>query len=121
MLSSYLPIAILCAVAAFIVGAAVALGTLLGPRRPTPRKQAPYESGMTPIGPAQRRFPVKFYLVAVLFILFDIEIIFMYPWGVLLRHAGSDGLFLLGEMTIFVVILLVGYLYAWKKGAFKWD
>ncbi len=121
MLSSYLPILILFGVATFIAAAAVLLGTLLGPRRPTPRKQSAYESGMTPIGPAQRRFPIKFYLVAVLFILFDVEIIFLFPWAVLLRGAGEAGWFLLGEMIVFVLILLVGYVYAWKKGAFEWD
>ena len=117
----YLPILILFGVSAFIVGIAVLLGALFGPRRPTPRKQSPYESGMTPIGPAQHRFPIKFYRLAVLFILFDVEIIFLYPWAVLLRGAGSDRLFLLGEMIVFVIILLVGYVYAWKKGAFEWD
>jgi len=121
MLSSYLPILILFAVAAVVVGAAVGLGTLFGPRRPTPRKQSTYESGMTPIGPAQRRFPIKFYLVAVLFILFDVEIIFLFPWAVLLRDAGVGGWFLLGEMLVFVIILLVGYVYAWKKGALTWE
>jgi NADH-quinone oxidoreductase subunit A len=121
MLSTYLPILILFTVAVFVAVAAVGLGTLLGPRRPTPRKQSPYESGMTPIGPAQRRFPIKFYLVAVLFILFDVEIVFLYPWAVLLRDAGQAGWFLLGEMALFMAILLVGYLYAWKKGALTWE
>ncbi|MBN1887548.1 MAG: NADH-quinone oxidoreductase subunit A [Thermoflexales bacterium] len=121
MLSIYLPILILFIVATFVAAAAVGLGTLLGPRRPTPRKQSPYESGMTPIGPAQRRFPIKFYLVAVLFILFDVEIVFLYPWAVLLRDAGQAGWFLLGEMAVFMIILLVGYVYAWKKGALTWD
>jgi NADH-quinone oxidoreductase subunit A len=121
MLSSYLPILILFIVATLVAAAAVILGTLLGPRRPTPRKQSPYESGMTPIGPAQRRFPIKFYLVAVLFILFDVEIVFLYPWAVLLRDAGQAGWFLLGEMALFMAILLVGYVYAWKKGALTWE
>lgn len=121
MLSSYLPILILFIIATMVTVITVGLGTALGPRRPTLRKRSPYESGMTPIGPAQRRFPVKFYLVAVLFILFDVEIIFLYPWAVLLRNAGKAGLFLLGEMFVFVIILLVGYVYAWKKGALKWE
>jgi NADH-quinone oxidoreductase subunit A len=121
MLSSYMPILILFIVATVVAGAAVGLGSLMGPHHPTPRKQSPYESGMTPIGPAQRRFPIKFYLIAVLFILFDVEIIFLYPWAVLLRNAGRAGLFLLGEMAVFVMILLVGFVYAWKKGALTWE
>jgi NADH-quinone oxidoreductase subunit A len=73
---------------------------------------------MTPLGPAQRRMPVKFYLVAVLFILFDIEVIFFYPWAVTFRQLGLFGLI---EMLVFVGILLIGYVYAWKKGALEWE
>jgi NADH-quinone oxidoreductase subunit A len=73
---------------------------------------------MTPLGPAQRRMPVKFYLVAVLFILFDIEVIFLYPWAVTFRQLGLFGFI---EMLVFVGILLIGYVYAWKKGALEWE
>ncbi len=97
---------------------ALAVSALLGPRRRNPAKDEPYESGILPFGDAKRRFPVQFYLVAVLFILFDVEVILMYPWAVAARKLGLFGLV---EMVIFVAILLVGFVYAWKNGAFKWQ
>ncbi|HSF81839.1 MAG TPA: NADH-quinone oxidoreductase subunit A [Anaerolineales bacterium] len=118
MLTDYLPIAILLLVATVLAGLVVAIGHLFGPRRPTERKSAPYESGMTPFGPGTRRMPVRFYMVAVLFILFDIEVVFFLPWAVVFRKLGIFGLI---EMVIFVIILLVGYIYAWKKGALEWE
>lgn len=118
MLTDYLPIAILLLLATFIAGAAIALGHLFGPRRPTERKSLPYESGMTPFGPGTRRMPVRFYLVAVLFILFDIEVVFFLPWAVVLKKLGWFGIL---EMLVFITILLVGFLYAWKKGALEWE
>ena len=96
----------------------IVLGSILGPRRPTVRKLQPYESGMTPVGPGQKRMPIKFYLTAVLFILFDIEVVFFLPWAVVFRQLGLFGLI---EMAVFIVILLVGYFYAWKKGALEWE
>ena len=114
----YLPIAILVLIAVLLAGAVIGLGHLFGPRRPTPRKSMPYESGMRPIGPGTRRMPVRFYLIAVLFILFDIEVIFFLPWAVVFRKLGLFGLV---EMLIFILILLVGYVYAWKKGALEWE
>jgi NADH-quinone oxidoreductase subunit A len=96
----------------------VAVGHLFGPRRPTARKGEPYESGMRPYGPGARRVPVHFYLMAVLFILFDIEIVFLLPWAVTLRSLGVYGLVTMG---VFIAILLVGYIYAWKKGAMEWE
>ncbi|MEK6256387.1 MAG: NADH-quinone oxidoreductase subunit A [Chloroflexota bacterium] len=118
MLTDYWPIAILIAVAAFIAVAAIAMGTLMGPRRPSSRKAEPYESGMIPIGAGTRRMPVRFYLIAVLFILFDIEVVFFLPWAVVFRKLGLFGLI---EMFVFIVVLLVGYVYAWKKGALEWE
>ena len=96
----------------------VVLGQILGPRRDTPEKLMPYESGMTPIGTAVRRMPVRYYLIAVLFVLFDIEVIFLLPYAVVLRKLGLFGLI---EMLVFVMILLVGYVYVWKKGALEWE
>ena len=96
----------------------VVLGQILGPRRQTEAKLIPYESGMTPIGSAVRRMPVRFYLIAVLFVLFDIEVIFLLPWAVVLKQLGVFGLI---EMLVFVFILLVGYVYVWKKGALEWE
>ena len=118
MFLEYIPIAILIILAIGLAVLVVILGHAFGPRRPTPTKSMPYESGMTPIGPGTRRMPVKFYLVAVLFILFDIEVIFFLPWAVVFRRLGLFGLI---EMFVFIFILLVGYIYAWKKGALEWE
>jgi NADH-quinone oxidoreductase subunit A len=113
-----LPIAILLILSTGLALLVVGLGHWLGPRRPTSRKSMPYESGMRPIGPGTRRMPVRFYLIAVLFILFDVEVVFFLPWAVVFRQLGVFGLV---EMGIFIVILLVGYLYAWKSGALEWE
>jgi NADH-quinone oxidoreductase subunit A len=118
MLTEYLPIAVLLILATGLAVLVVIIGHLFGPRRPTKRKSAPYESGMTPIGPGTRRMPVRFYLVAVLFILFDIEVVFFLPWAIVFRSLGLFGLI---EMLIFVFVLVVGYVYAWEKGALEWE
>jgi len=118
MLHEYLPIVILIIIATLLAGLVVLIGHLFGPRNPTLRKSLPYESGMRPIGPGARRMPIRFYLVAVLFILFDVEIVFFLPWAIVFRKLGLFGLV---EMFIFIVILLVGYIYAWKKGALEWE
>ncbi|MEW6716827.1 MAG: NADH-quinone oxidoreductase subunit A [Chloroflexota bacterium] len=118
MLIEYLPIAILIVLATALAVLVVILGHTFGPRRPSTKKAMPYESGITPIGPGRRRTPVHFYLVAVLFILFDIEVIFIFPWAVVFRKLGLFGLV---EMLIFIAILLVGYVYVWKKGALEWE
>ncbi len=114
----YLPIAILFLVATAVAMVVVFASTILGPKKPSSKKLAPYESGMAPIGPAVRRLPVKFYLVAVLFILFDVEIIFLLPYAVRVRELGVYGLIVAG---IFVFVLTIGLLYEWKKGALEWD
>ncbi len=123
MLAPYIPIAVIVILAIVFGFLIVGIGHVFGPRRKTPRKVMPYESGMNPIGPGTRRSPVRFYLVAVLFILFDIEIIFIIPWAVILKQFVSMnlGIFALIEMAIFVIILLVGFVYAWKKGALEWE
>lgn len=121
----YLPILILLALSVGLSIFLIFASRLMGPYRPNRKKLSPYESGMTPIGPAVRRLPVKFYLVAVLFILFDIEVVFFLPWAVIFRPwldlDKQLGVFLLIEMGVFIVILLVGYIYAWKKGALEWE
>jgi len=117
-MSEYLPIVVLLILSAFVAGAAIALGHLFGPHHPTERKSLPYESGMTPFGPGARRMPVRFYLIAVLFILFDIETVFFLPWAIVFRKLGLFGLI---EMLIFVMVLVVGFLYAWEKGALEWE
>jgi NADH-quinone oxidoreductase subunit A len=118
MLIEYVAIGVLIALTVLVAVIAIALGMLFGPKRPTVRKSAPYESGMTPLGPGNRRVPVRYYLIAVLFILFDIEVVFFLPWAVSFRQLGLFGLI---EMVIFIVILLVGYIYAWKRGALEWE
>ncbi len=118
MLQPYVPIGITFLVATFLATAVIVLGAILGPRRPTRRKLAPYESGMTPVGEAQKRMPVKFYLTAVLFILFDIEVIFLLPWAIIFKQLGLFGFL---EMLVFVIILIIGLIYVWKRGAFEWD
>ena len=118
MLIEYVAIGVLIALTVLVAVIAITLGMLFGPKRPTSRKAAPYESGMTPLGPGNRRMPVRYYLVAVLFILFDIEVVFFLPWAVTFRQLGLFGLI---EMIIFIVILLVGYIYAWKRGALEWE
>ena len=118
MLNEYLPIVILILVAGFVAVGALALGSLFGPSPPHVRKAEPYESGMRPFGPGRRRVPIHFYLIAVLFLLFDIEIIFILPWAVVLRQLRLFGMI---EMAVFILVLLVGYVYAWKKGALEWE
>ncbi len=118
MLNDYLPLMILFGLALALAAMVVALGHLFGPRRPTDRKSQPYESGMKPIGPGQRRMSVRFYLIAVLFILFDIEVVFFLPWAVVFRDLKIVGFI---EMTVFILVLLVGFIYAWKKGALEWE
>ena len=118
LLYQYIPLAVMFGIALFIALLVPILSIALGPRRPSARKLSPYESGITPIGAAQRRLPVKFYLIAVLFILFDIEIIFLLPWAVTFRILGLFGFV---EVLIFVAILIVGFIWIWKKGAFEWE
>jgi NADH-quinone oxidoreductase subunit A len=123
MLQDFLPIIVIIILAIGLGFLVVGLGNFFGPRRDSLRKSMPYESGMKPYGPGTRRVPVRFYLVAVLFILFDIELVFFIPWAVVLRRfiQMDMGGFALVEMGVFIIILLVGYVYAWKKGALEWE
>jgi NADH-quinone oxidoreductase subunit A len=118
MLELYVPILILLGVTTANAVGMVALSHLVSPSRPTPAKVEPYESGMVPLGDARERFSVKFYLVAILFIVFDLETVFLIPWGVYFRQLGLFGFI---EMLIFIGVLLVGFIYVWKKGALEWD
>jgi NADH-quinone oxidoreductase subunit A len=96
---------------------AVGLSTVLGPSKPTPEKLAPYECGMPPVGDARERQSVKFYLVAMIFLLFDIEVAFLYPWAMALRDLGWAGFV---QVLLFMGLLLFGYVYVWRKGALDW-
>jgi NADH-quinone oxidoreductase subunit A len=99
-------------------GAVNVLGAhLLAPRKPTPEKLAPYECGMPPVGDARERHPVKFYLVAMIFLLFDIEVAFLYPFSMALRQLGWPGLI---QLVLFFLVLLTGYVYVWRKGVLDW-
>ena len=118
MLGTYLPTMLLILIAlAFGLGSVV-FSSLIGQKKYSKVKMAPYECGCEPIGTARERFPIKFYLIAMLFILFGIEAVFMYPWAVLYKKLGLFGLV---EMGLFIVILFVGYIYVWKKGALEWE
>ncbi len=122
-LSDYLPILLMFLVAAGFAGGNILLSQLVGQRKATRTKTMPYECGKDPVGSARERFSVKFYLIAMIFILFDIELIFLLPWAVVFRSFVMDyGLATLiyVEMMTFVVLLLVGYVYVWKKGLFEW-
>jgi NADH-quinone oxidoreductase subunit A len=119
----YIPFLMLLGLA-IVAGVTMIAGShLLGPQRPTEVKDRPYESGMPPLGTAHERFSVKFYLVAMLFIVFDIETVFLIPWATI--YFGGSGTvsmgFLLVEMLVFLGVLFVGYVYVWKRGAFQWD
>lgn len=123
MAIEYVPLLILLLVATFIGVVAVGLPALLGPQRANAQKLEPYESGIIPFANARRRFPVKYYLVAMLFILFDIEVIFMYPWAAVMRTLRDNHsiAFALFPMGFFLLVLVIGLLYEWRKGALDWD
>ncbi|HEX8725227.1 MAG TPA: NADH-quinone oxidoreductase subunit A [Gemmatimonadaceae bacterium] len=134
MARTYFPVLLLLGFALLNAVAMLVMSHLTMRPRPTPVKQTPYESGIPPLGDARERFSVKFYMVAVLFIIFDIETVFMIPWGAHFRQLscavpltggvcppGQISFFGLGEMLVFMAILLVGFIYVWKKGALQWD
>jgi NADH-quinone oxidoreductase subunit A len=120
-LKEYLSVLVYLLLAAGLGVGLLVLSYYLGPRRKAPVKESPYESGVDPIGDARIPFNVRFYLVGILFIVFDVEAVFLYVWAVIYRQHLSQGAFLLAEMALFIGILLFGYVYAWKKGALDWD
>ena len=115
---TYFPVLVQIAVAMLVAAGLIAVSTLLGKRARSPQKDTPYECGMAPVGSARERFSVKFYLVGMIFILFDIEAVFLYPWAVVYRQLK---MFAFTEMAVFVVLILVGFFYVWKKGALNWS
>ncbi len=118
MLISYLPILILLLVVIGFAISNVIISALVGRNKPSAEKLSPYECGIEPIGDARERFSVKFYLIAMMFVIFDIEVVFLYPWAVAYKSLALFGLI---EMAIFILILFVGYAYIWKRGGFEWD
>ncbi|MEI6043611.1 MAG: NADH-quinone oxidoreductase subunit A [Chloroflexota bacterium] len=119
---AYLSVVIFTIVIAVAGASLLVLGILFRPSKPSAMKSIPYESGVPPVGRARERYSVRFYIIAMLFVLFDIEAVFLYPWAInfdgFVRR--GDGVFILVEMLIFIFILLLGYAYAWKKGALDW-
>ena len=116
MAIDYLPILVLLVLAGLFAVIALAVPTLLGPRLPTATKLETYESGKVPYGDARRKMPIHYYKVAMLFIIFDLEVVFLYPWAVVMRQLKLFGLI---EMGVFVVLLVIGYVYEWRKGGFE--
>jgi len=119
MLGAYLPIVFLVVIAAVFGLASVTLSSLIGVKKPSPVKLAPYESGCEPVGTARERFSIKFYIIAMLFILFDIEAVFMYPWAVVFKSfvRAGNGAFMFGEMIVLIVLIFVDSISIWNKGA----
>lgn len=116
-MNEYIGITVSFILATIIAGGMVILASNLGKKNPTPRKLEPFECGQEPVGLPMGRLAIKFYLVAILFILFDVELVFLYPWAVIYREIGMLGL---AEMAVFLGILMVGYVYAWDNGALEW-
>jgi len=114
----FFPLLVMFAVASVIVLALLTVASLFGPKSTNAAKSEPFESGNPPTGDARIRFSVRFYLVAMLFLIFDLEVVFLYPWAIYFRQLGVFGLI---QMGIFLVILTIGYVYVWKKGALEWD
>jgi NADH-quinone oxidoreductase subunit A len=118
MWTDYIPIFIFFVVAVGFALTVILLSAIFGKRKITPQKMLPYECGMDPIGQARKPFSVKFYIIAMLFIIFDLEAVFLYPWAVVFKDLRVFGLV---EMAVFIAILLVGFIYVWKKGALEWE
>ncbi|PLK48272.1 NADH-quinone oxidoreductase subunit A [Uliginosibacterium sp. TH139] len=124
MLNNYFPVLLFIAVGLAVGVAPMVLGRLLGPHRPDPQKLTPYECGFEPFEEARMRFDVRYYLIAILFILFDLEVAFLLPWASIVKElAGNEAVRLFGfyEMFVFLGILVIGYVYVWKKGALDWE
>ncbi len=129
--NSWLPVLILLAIAIGFGIANIGISLLVGPRRTGPGKETTYESGMIPVGDTRKRFNVKFYLLAITFVVFDVEVVFLYPWAVAFPHAVAESTSILGlplsstillvSMLVFIGVILVGYIYEWGKGVFSFD
>lgn len=117
MLAAYLPVLIFIVVAILLPAIGLGVGQLLRPYKPQAGKLMPYECGVDPMGDARERFSVRFYVIAILFVIFDVETIFLFPWAIIYDRLALFGFI---EMLIFLGILIVGYFYAWKKGALEW-
>lgn len=114
----YLPVVIFMVIILAFGFGAILVGTLFRPRRPYREKLVPYESGNPPVGEPRSRFSVRFYIIAMLFVIFDVEAVFLYPWAIVFDQIG---IYAFVEMMLFIIVLVVGYIYAWRKDAFRWD
>jgi NADH-quinone oxidoreductase subunit A len=122
MIETYIPIIVVLIIGAIFATVTVFTSEIFGPQRPNLEKNSTYESGMKPVGTTKERISIKYYLVAMLFIIFDLEVIFVYPWAVEFRKLyGEIGISVFYSMLIFLIVLELGYLYVYKKGGFKWD
>ncbi len=125
-LETYFPVFLYFIVCVLFAAGALITAHVIGPNRKTPVKQMPYESGMDPIGDTRQRFDVKFYLIAILFLVFDVELLFLYPWAVIAYREQDKvlpdvlRLVIFGEIIVFLITLAVAYVYAWRKGVFQW-
>ncbi len=118
MLDNYLPVLIFMGIAFGIAALLIGLGALISPRNPTPEKLSQYECGFEPFESSRFKFDVRFYLIAILFIIFDLEVAFLFPWAVIVKNLSMPGVI---AMVIFLVLLMLGFLYEWKKGALEWE
>lgn len=118
MLTEYFPVLVFIAIAVLLGVAALSIGAILGPNKPDKAKLSPYECGFDALGDARIPFDVRFYLVAILFIIFDLETAFLFPWAVVLKHISWPGFW---AMMFFLAVLVVGFIYEWKKGALEWE
>lgn len=118
MLANYVPILVFCLVACALGAALIVLGKLVSPSKPNAEKNSQYECGFEPFEDARLKFDVRFYLVAILFIIFDLEVAFLFPWAVTLKEMAWLGF---GAMGVFILLLLIGFIYEWKKGALEWE
>ncbi len=121
MLVDYLPILIFLLLATVFAGAVILLSSLFGYRTSTREKLMPYECGLDPIGNARAKFSVKFFIIAMLFIVFDVELVFLYPWAIVFKEFNQFKAFAFIEMVVFIGVLLIGFIYVWKKGALEWE
>ena len=121
MLAEYIPLLIFLLVSILFAGVVILLSSVFGRKTSTREKLMPYECGLDPIGNARVKVSVKFFIIAMLFIVFDVELVFLYPWAIVFRQFDQFKGFVFGEMVVFIAVLLVGFIYVWKKGALEWE
>ena len=121
MLAEYIPLLIFLLVSILFAGVVILLSSVFGRKTSTREKLMPYECGLDPIGNARAKVSVKFFIIAMLFIVFDVELVFLYPWAIIFRQFNQFKGFILGEMVVFIAVLVVGFIYVWKKGALEWE